>query len=543
MQYTLIFDEMTHKKLGIFATCILLGMKDVKTYLEVVRFFAKDRNKVAVSLLFAIAYVSLLAIPFALQGQSGAIFLLAVWAVLLNVFHFFVKFLSLRLSNNRVNAIRHAFVNHLSQSGLADNEHRGSSTRITLTSTAIEHISFAGAALYGQVISGVVALVLFVVVLAYLIGLMTFLFIPVAFVIWLVNQASLKRVKKNFEVHHANGKVINSEILNLSTNYLYYKSTRLFGNRAHQLYLSLKGFGESMVNIRTLQNISSFVNQSIVVLLFVLLAKNFKSDLNVGQVMIWTVFSFEFKRLLLSLFQSNAAVFQGGLSYSKIKELLLFGQSTENEQCNETKWESIYWDKLSFQYPASSKTQYFEAHTIRRGSRTWVKGPNGAGKTTLWKLVLGFYKPLLGKVKISPISEEVNPSFLRIGIVTEPVLMLTGKLWEFLGTEKLAKDEVITRVNNAGFGPFIEQIGDGYEHVLGIENKKLSKGQTKIIMFLQAILSNSEILVLDEPFATVDDYWCIKMADVITKLPIETTIIYMSHQNLPVKFDSVLELS
>lgn len=517
-------------------------MKDVKTYLEVVRFFAKDRSKVVVSLLIAIAYVTLLAIPFALQGHSNSIYLFAVWAVILNVFHFLVKVLSLRLSNNRVNTIRQAFVNHLSQSGLADNEHRGASARMTVTSTAIEHVSFAGAALYGQVVSGVVVLVLFVLALAYLLGWMTFLFIPTAFVIWLVNQASLKKVKKNFEVHHASGKVINSEILNLSTNYLYYKSTRLFGKRAHHLYLSLKGFGESMVSIRSLQSISSFVNQSIVVLLFVLLAKNFKSDLNVGQVMIWTVLSFEFKRLLLSLFQSNAAVFQGGLSYSKIKELLLFGQSTVNEQYNETRWEAIYWDKLSFQYPASSKIQSFEAHIIKKGSRTWVKGPNGAGKTTLWKIILGFYKPFLGQVKMAPNGGEINPSFLRIGIVTEPVLMLTGKLWEFLGTEKLSKDEVKRRVDALGFSVFIEQIGEGYEHILGVESKKLSKGQTKIIMFLQAILSNSEILVLDEPFATVDDFWCIKMADAIANLPLETTIIYISHQNLPVKFDSVLEL-
>jgi|GEM_PF-2446296 len=518
-------------------------MKDVKTYLEVVRFFAKDRSKVVVSLLFAIAYVTLLAIPFALQGHSSSIYLFAVWAVILNVFHFLVKFLSLRLSNNRVNTIRQAFVNHLSQSGLGDNEHRGASTRITLISTTIEHISVAGAALYGQVVSGAVVLGVFGIVLAYLLGWMTFFFFPTAFVIWLINQASLKSVKKNFEVHHANGKVINSEIINLSTNYLYYKSTRLFGNRANHLYLSLKGFGESMVSIRSMQNISSFVNQSIIVLLFVLLAKNFKSDLTVSQVMIWTVISFEFKRLLLSLFQSNAAVFQGGLSYSKIKELLLFCQLDENEQYRETYWEAIYWDKLSFQYPANSKIQSFDAHSIRKGSRTWVKGPNGAGKTTLWKLVLGFYKPLLGKVKISPSSEEINPSFLRIGIVTEPVLMLTGKLWEFLGTEKLSKDEVVKSVGDMGFSAFIEQIGEGYEHVLGTENKKLSKGQTKIIMFLQAIMSNPQVLVLDEPFATVDDFWCTKMADAIAKLPIETTIIYISHQNLPVKFDSELELS
>ncbi|MDA9121204.1 ABC transporter ATP-binding protein/permease [Flavobacteriales bacterium] len=518
-------------------------MKDLRIYLVIIRFFAADGTKVFVSLVFAAAYAALLLAPVLLMDMEAGIMLYGVWAVLLNVFHLLVKFASLKLSNARINVIREAFVNHLSKSGLAETEHLGANTRMALISSTLDHISLAGSALYGQATYATIVLFVAMVIGSYFAGWMTVFLLPIAGVLWLANQLSIRRVKRDFENHHSKGREVNAEIMNITSNYLYYKSTRLFEARAFKLFQNLRDFGQNTVKIRTFQYLIAFINQNIIVVVFVLFAKIFNEGLSVSQLMVWTVLGFELKKLLLGLFQSNSVVLQGGLSLDKISDFLHFGTTDKELEDSNNSWTFIEWTDLHFTYPSSTKSQYYKGARIAKGSRIWIEGANGAGKTTLWKLILGFYKPSDGTVKILPSESNIDSLLLNIGIVTEPVYLLPGILWNFLGGEKMDKSLVIESIEALGFAPFIEEIADTYDHVLGLENKKLSKGQTKVVMFLQALLGKPEVLVLDEPFASVDSHWTVKMIEAIEALPKETTVIYISHQTVPITFDSVLNLN
>jgi ABC-type bacteriocin/lantibiotic exporter with double-glycine peptidase domain len=518
-------------------------LKDLRTYVTIVLLFFNDRGKVAIAVLFAMFYGVLVGMPIAMEGiGDDRVMPLAVWAVVLNLLTFLNKHISLKLANDRVDVLRKAFVNSLVRTGVAENDHLGASSRIWLNASTMDHISAAGAAIYGQLITGLLVMAGIFVAGCYVAGWAAFSVLPLMAVLWWINSLSNKRVKRNFQDHHAKGRMVNAELLNMATNHLYYRATGLFTSRAELLYSHLADYGKNVVRIRSHQQVSNFINQSAVVLLFLLLANGFISGLSVGQVLIGTVITFEVRKHLLALFQASSAIFQGGLSYSKIADHLSFEPEEDEAAMKTGNWETISSNNLSFRYPGSEWTHRFGPFTIARGDRVWIQGRNGAGKTTLWKLMLGFYNPASGEVRFAPSGTKVVPSAMRLGIVTEPVLVLPGILWEFLGSERMSRPEVEEAVTALGFFPFMAQITDGFDHVLGMEQKRLSKGQTKVIMFLQAIISKPEVLVLDEPFASVDAHWHEQMTAVIAGLPKETTVLLISHQPAALHFDTTIRL-
>jgi len=521
---------------------LIRDLKDLKTYGTIVLLFINDRNKVFLSLLFTLFYGTVFALPIA-QTSIGLdqVTPVAIWAVALNLLTFVNKHLSLKLANDRVDVVRRAFVNNLVRLGVAENDHQGASSRIWLNASTMDHISAAGAAIYGQLITGTLVMAGIFVVACTVVGWAALAVVPVMAMLWWANSVGNRRVKRNFQEHHANGRSVNAELLNIGTNHLYYRSTGLFASRAELLYRHMADYGRNVVRIRSHQQVNTFINQSVVVLVFLWLANGFISGLSVGQVLIGTVVTFEVRKHLLALFQASSAIFQGGLSYAKIAEHLSF-EAQDVPTIENLQWDAIVSEGVRFHYPGSDHDHNFGPFDLKRGSSVWVKGRNGAGKTTFWKLILGFYAPTTGEVKLVPVGIKVVPSLLRIGIVTEPVLVLPGMLWEFLGSERMTRPEVEEAVTALGFQPFIAQITDDYDHVLGMEQRKLSKGQTKVIMFLQAIISRPEVLVLDEPFASVDAHWCEQMTAVIDALPQETTVLFISHQPAALHFDTTIQL-
>ncbi len=526
----------------IFARFLKPDLKDLKTYSTVILLFFNDRNKVILSVLFALFYGVVFALPILLNSMGKNLVMpLAIWAVLLNLLTFLNRHMALRLANDRLDVVRRAFVNNIIRTGVAENDHLGASSRAWLNASTLDQISIAGAAVYGQLIIGTLVMAGIFVAACIAVGWHALAVAPLVALLWWINSLSNRRVKRDFQEHHAHGRSVNAELMNIGSNHLYYKVTGLFSSRAALLYRQMVEYGKNVVRIRSHQQVGSLINQSVVVLVFLWVANGFNSGLSVSQVLIGTVVTFEVRKHLLALFQASSVIYQGGLSYSKVAEHLSF-EADDVPTMEPLQWNSITSEGVRFRYPESDHDHAFGPFDLKRGSRVWLKGRNGAGKTTLWKLLLGFYTPTSGEVTFMPSGIKVDPSLLRIGIVTEPVLVLPGMLWEFLGSERMTRAKVEEAVTVLGFQPFIAQITDGYDHVLGMEQKRLSKGQTKVIMFLQAIISRPEILVLDEPFASVDTRWYEQMTAAIKALPKTTTVLFISHQHAELNFDHTIQL-
>ena len=143
----------------------------------------------------------------------------------------------------------------------------------------------------------------------------------------------------------------------------------------------------------------------------------------------------------------------------------------------------------------------FSLH-VEPGRNLAVLGPNGAGKTTIIRLLLGVLKPDEGTVEVfgEPISTSAFDSKRRIGVVIEEqMFFLDMTAWEYL--EFFGK---LYRV-----GDTRERAGSllRYMQLFNVRNRKimaLSKGMTKKLNIVQAVLHRPELLIFDEPFSGLD---------------------------------------
>jgi ABC-type multidrug transport system fused ATPase/permease subunit len=516
-------------------------MKTFKEVWNLLFFFWKDPKKLAFSLLLAGIYTLTILFPILLHQHFKHLLWLTVWAIVVNLFHLLAKRVSVRLSNAKVNEIRSAMLNKIDSAGALENEQKSVAERLGNFNLLSDQLFYAGISIYGQLIYGVLFLVGVGLFSLYFFGLRLLLLIPALGIIWGVNYYLIKRIKKIHSKHHSDYVNLNQELVGLSVHYQPFKALGLLKLKLQQALERMKSFGKSEIAIQDLRDVNTFLNQSIIVLAFVYVAQNFKSGLSIGDVMIWTVVSFEVKKILIALFQANGYIYQGSIAFSKIFPELDFNPPPKDFPIEEN-WKAIVWENISFSYPNQPTAKYYPDFIIEKGDRLWIKGANGSGKTTLWKLVFGFYPPSTGKSFILPSHKPILPESISIGVVTEPVNLIPGKLWQVIGAYKHSKEEIENQIKYWGLEDYLAEIPDGLDHDLGNTSKQLSAGQLKVTQLLQALLRKPEVLILDEPFAAVDVNLCEKIVALLNNNKEIRSLIYISHQELDLSLNKVYQL-
>jgi len=186
----------------------------------------------------------------------------------------------------------------------------------------------------------------------------------------------------------------------------------------------------------------------------------------------------------------------------------------------------IEFENVSFKY-FNSDISIFENINIQfnKNEHTIITGPNGSGKSTLLGLIAGIYYPSSGKVYTN------SDKFGYIGPVP---LIFTDSLRNNLmyGNEKNITDEKIIEKLKM-FETFKEEGNYNLDNI--ISNTSLSSGQMQKIAFVRALLSNAEILLLDESTSNLDDISRNKIFKVLEEQKL--TIINSTHD--PEKFRNV----
>lgn len=167
--------------------------------------------------------------------------------------------------------------------------------------------------------------------------------------------------------------------------------------------------------------------------------------------------------------------------------------------------------------------------TVRKGEVVGFLGPNGAGKSTTMKIITGFMAPTSGQALIAGFDVFENPIEVkkRIGYLPEvpPVYtdMYVRDYLRFVARLKgVARDQVEAGVNRA-----IEKtnLGDVQKRLIG----HLSKGFRQRVGIAQAIVSNPEVLILDEPTVGLDPKQMHEIRELIRELRGDHTIILSTH--------------
>jgi len=173
--------------------------------------------------------------------------------------------------------------------------------------------------------------------------------------------------------------------------------------------------------------------------------------------------------------------------------------------------DAIVLKEVTFTYP--SRPDFLAMHRVSfvvpQGARYALVGTSGAGKSTLFSLLLRFYEPRSGQIKI--FGREANDWPLddlrnSIGIVSqEPVIFATSALENIrYGRLSASDEEVIAAAKTAHAHGFISALPQRYDSFLGERGVRLSGGQKQRISIARAILKNPPILLLDEATSALD---------------------------------------
>jgi len=171
----------------------------------------------------------------------------------------------------------------------------------------------------------------------------------------------------------------------------------------------------------------------------------------------------------------------------------------------------IRFEQVSFRYPSRPDTPALDEFdlAVRPGETVAFVGPSGAGKSTSFQLLLRFYDPQSGRIRIDGVDiANADPQAVRqrIGLVPQDTVLFAASARENIryGRPGATDAEIEAAARAAAADEFLRRLPEGYETFLGERGTRLSGGQRQRIAIARAILRDPPILLLDEATSALD---------------------------------------
>ena len=217
-------------------------------------------------------------------------------------------------------------------------------------------------------------------------------------------------------------------------------------------------------------------------------------------------------------------------------------EGIENKLTELPELKNISVEHVSFSYDGAERNYVLDDICLDIPERkvTAIVGASGSGKTTLLKLIMGFYEPNRGKIRLgdTPI-ESINPHLWRAkyGSVMQEGFIFSDSIAHNIavGDNQLDKDRLRHAVTIANIRDFIDSLPLGYNTMIGMEGNGISQGQKQRLLIARAVYKNPEFLFFDEATNALDANNEHEIMEHLQQFYLGKTVVIVAHRLSTVK--------
>ncbi|SFB10778.1 ATP-binding cassette, subfamily B, multidrug efflux pump [Clostridium frigidicarnis] len=381
----------------------------------------------------------------------------------------------------------------------------------------IDTISNALQQSFSQVINSVLAVTLAIAMMFTInvtMAILAMLIIPLSY---LVSRFIVKKSQKSFKrQQNALGK-LNGKVQEMYTGF---NEIKLYGKEQDSIEefkkindeLCNNGFKAQFVSSMMMPLVSLVSYLGIAAMAFVGPVYVIRGIVTVGNFQAFIRYIWQINQPLSQMTQLSAAIQSAFAAVERVFEILDEEEESKDIE-NPVKLENVRgdvtFDHVKFGYAEDKILIEDLSAEIKSGQMVAIVGPTGAGKTTLINLLMRFYDPKGGAIKIDGVdTRDMNREDLRsmFAMVLQDTWLFNGTLYENIEYGRLGatKEEIIEAAKIANVHHFIKTLPDGYNMFLNEEASNISQGEKQLLTIARAIISDPSILILDEATSSVD---------------------------------------
>ena len=202
---------------------------------------------------------------------------------------------------------------------------------------------------------------------------------------------------------------------------------------------------------------------------------------------------------------------------------------------------NVNFDHVRFSYVEGKPVIKDFSVDVKAGQTVAIVGPTGAGKTTLVNLLMRFYEIDSGSISIDGTNiHDMSRSDLRkhFGMVLQDTWLFNGSIRDNIayGVHGEVSQEDIEAAAKAAYADhFIRALPDGYNTIINEEASNISAGQRQLLAIARALLSNPEVLILDEATSSIDTRTERLVQQAMDKLSADRTSFVIAHRLSTIK--------
>lgn len=488
-------------------------------------------------------------IDYAVEPKNMDMFLfivqiLALLGVVCTIAGIISDFILSQLNAKVESDLRHQLFRKLQELHIDYYEKKRSGDMISLFSIDLPTISGAMTSVLTTGIQSFIVVIISMGVLLYLQWSMALLILIGSSIILLGPLLLNKRAEKSYEQYKEQVALLTSEIQENVKAQKVIKGFNLqqlmlerFTKRVKQLFKSSYSLNMINAQLNRVPMISLlFVNFTIICFGSYLALKG---QITVGALVAFYTMYISMGNSVFSLTLVLPIITDAKVSLDRVNAVLtekrFEGPSSSGQHALNGNRLQIEVDSVSFGYSEDKLVLRQINMFIEAGKQIAFVGSSGSGKSTMLQLLLGFYEPQQGFIKINDVKlAQLNMQSYRdhIAVVFQDNFLFQGTILENIkmGKQEASFEQIVEAAKQAEIHQFIVELPNGYETEVLDEGSNFSGGQRQRLAVARALLRDPAILFLDEATSALDPMTEASINATFQKLAHERTVITVTHR-------------